>query len=110
MTAFSDILSRYGEEGTVICGGISQEVKLFVQPVFSSSSSSIQRTMSELGQVDTDRYYCFGPHNSPVPQKDDIVICGDVRYQVIRAEAFKVGGDISHWEAMLLKERENYNA
>lgn len=99
--SFLDILNSYGEEAIVFRGDNNFSVKIFVQPVMSRHSDN-EKTFTRLGEADRAKYYYFGPPDVEICADEDMyVTCGEVSYDFVKAECYKVLGRASHWEAVL---------
>ena len=106
-TAFSEILEKYGDPVTLYFDGSSTDTTGFVQPVLSRHIKETWSTMTELGESDTSRFYGFFPGDLSM-EGCLYIDCGDVEYDIIRAEPYKVMGTVSHWEALMRKREEEY--
>ena len=99
--AFATVLARYGQE-VEICrnGGQAVSCRAFVQPLLERQGT--QRTPTVLGTVCRDRWLYLG---DPAQGLDDLaggwVAWKGKKLDVLRAQPIYVGGELSHWWAVL---------
>ena len=68
----------------------------------SRGNSVLWREETVLGTRDRRRYYWFGDSTADISDPENTVIKTRGReFDVLRADAYIVEGDISHWEAVL---------
>ena len=111
MTVFSEILKKYGDAAVVSYGdGSLHNVKAFVQPVIRRTDGKEPHIMTRLGETDTSRYYYFGPPDVSLGEvRDTYVVYSETKYDVVKAEMFRINGKNSHWEAVLKRREGNYH-
>lgn len=110
MNWFSSILEQYGDDVVVYTDGKEHHVKAFINPVIGERYMKKWKSMTKLGEVDQATYYYFGPPDCEILDcENSYVICNGKSYQFVRAEAYRVEGHASHWEAMLKIREEDYD-
>ena len=103
---FSEILKRYGDDAVLNSNGTEIAVKVFIQPVLQNRLEGTWHKMTDLGERDTSRYYYFGPADVEIKNcEETYVTCREKVYDFLKAEPFRVEGQISHWEG-ILEQRE----
>lgn len=106
MTAFKGILKRYGDGAEIYSdAGEKTEAHIFIQPIIGNKTVGYWENITDLGRIDTTRYRCFSDEEM---KKDGYIICDGVAYDVLVSESFRVGGGVSHWEAVLMKRASEY--
>lgn len=98
MTNFSRILEVYGETAVI---ENDRKTKVFIQPAVKSGNYK----NTHLGIVNVGDYYVFANGESKLAV-GNCLKTADAEYDVVRAEKFKVKGEVSHVEG-ILRRREN---
>ena len=104
---FAGILARYGQDATVYTREAPEGIALraFFQPV--SDRSTAQSVPGPMGRVMQDRFVYLGP---PETVLDCDGVCRvEVRGEVYRPQSVQgvyVGGQLSHWWAVLTRRAE----
>ena len=101
---FAQILRMYGEPVLLFHDAQQIEVQAFIQRIRRKDPEPPIKE-SPLGAEDLRRWLYIGPREQAI-QEGDIIQRGDMRDMVQNAAAAYVGGELSHWWAILCKERE----
>ncbi|MBE6948503.1 MAG: hypothetical protein E7456_01530 [Ruminococcaceae bacterium] len=110
MNWFASVLEQYGDDAVICVNGVERNIKAFVNPVIGERYMKKWKTMTKLGESDEATYYFFGPPDCEITDCDNswLTLNGKC-YKFIRAEAYRVEGKISHWEAVLRHREEEFD-
>ena len=109
MTTFAALIDAYGVEAALVHGGISEEMRAFINPILTNRSDKTWSAVTPLGERNKARYYCFCPPQAGLDAaKDAYLIVDGKSYDFVRAEPYVVEGSVSHWEAVVKVREENY--
>ena len=92
----------FAAEVTVIRNGEEKPTRGFLQPITKESGEEPFH-MGVLGAADRRCWRFLGEANCDLAAEDRIVFRGEV-FRVMRSQAVFVGGEVSHHEAVLVKE------
>lgn len=110
MSWFVSVLESYGDDAIVYTNGVEHKIKAFINPVIGERYIKKWKVMTKLGETDQSTYYYFGPPDCEIWDcENSYVICNGKEYQFVRAEAYRVEGKTSHWEAMLKIREDDYD-
>jgi len=105
-TAFAKILEKYGEDAVLHTSSGDEVISAFLQPVIQRRGEKQWSAVTALGERDTSRWLCFT--SAVFPHEEGLWLeFGDHRFDVLKSEPFKVGGKISHTEAVLCIREED---
>lgn len=107
MAIFSELLRQYGEEAVLSTEAGESTVRIFLQPVIRMYRDGRYQEMTGLGELDLARYYYFGPAETAISDPGNTTLrCGGKEYVFLKAEPYKVGKTVSHWEGVLCGREE----
>ena len=95
------ILARYGQEVTVERDGAAEAVRAFLQPVTERGEDGPEP--SAIGRLDGRLWLYLG--KAPVRTGDHVSWKGR-RFRVRSGRPHYIGAELSHWRAVLERERE----
>lgn len=95
------ILARYGQEVTVERGGTAEAVRAFLQPVTERGEDGPEP--SAIGQLDGRLWLYLG---RTALEEGDTVCWDGRRLRVRSGRPHYIGGELSHWRAVLERARE----
>ena len=108
MTAFTQIIKKYGDIATVHSPDGDKTLKVFLQPILTDRAVKSWKTVTPLGQVDSARFRCFFPPDVVLDKYEQLwVECMGRKLDFVRAEPYRIGGRTSHWEAVLRVREED---
>jgi|GEM_PF-2594163 len=109
MTTFSKIIERYGDEAVLYTGaGTGVPARCFIQPVLPRTTVRVFEEATPLGMKNTARYYGFFPAETAIGE-GTYVICDGVSYDILRSERYRVNGQDSHWETLMVRREAAYD-
>ena len=103
--AFDGVLRRYGEQALLTGETGARRARAVIRPVPERSGEGTQVLPTPLGRRRTDRFLYLGEPGVPVAWGDRVEWSGPP-CRVSRAQAIRVGREISHWRAELRPEDE----
>lgn len=98
-----EILRRFGQRAVLRRANGEEEATAFLQPV-TERDEAVPETMTALGWVDGRLWLYLG--RTPV-RTGDIVAWNDMEFRVRSGRPHYVGGELSHWRAVLERKRED---
>lgn len=98
------ILGRCGDAVSLVDGAVVQSTRAVVQPIQQTTTE--MRLPTAVGQMDEGRYLYLGPPQFPLEARRHTVVWKGATYAVQSAHPIYVGGDISHWWAVLVGKKE----
>jgi len=91
-------------------GNEKKATKVFIQPVINNTDFKYWSEMTDLGEANISRYYFFGPSDIEITDcENSYLLCNGKEYVFLKAEPFKVEGQVSHWEGVLKIREELFN-
>lgn len=97
-----DAFRRFAAEVTVVRDGEERPTRGFLQPITKESGEEPFH-MGVLGAADLRCWRLLAEAESDLAAEDYIIFRGEC-YRVMRTQAVYVGGEVSHHEAVLVKE------
>ena len=109
MSTFGSIIARNGVMATLYTSaGSGSDSKCFIEPIMSRGNEMRWQEEVPLGERNMARYYAFFPPEAAMDSCEYLVCCGK-KYDVLRAEIYRVPDGPSHWEAVLRTRAEDDN-
>ncbi|QNL43715.1 hypothetical protein H8790_09575 [Oscillibacter hominis] len=97
----SEIVSRYGQEATLIRDGAETPIRAFIQP--SADRNRLEDAADVLGRGD-ERLYVYLGRTAVEP--GDVLVWQGLRLRVRTSSPYYVGRELSHYWAALRMEWE----
>ena len=100
--AFRAVVDKYGQPVRVFTAeGAGTACRAFVQPLWEKKDRW-QTVPTPLGAMCPDRWLYLGPPETPLEGLEGGYLqMGERRFAVMRAQPVYVGGEVSHWRAVL---------
>lgn len=97
-----DIMTRYGQTVTVERDGAAETVQAFIQPL-SERNETLPEAQSPLGWTDGRLWLYLG---RAAAEAGNAVAWNGMRFRVRSGRPFFIGAALSHWRAILEREKE----
>lgn len=97
-----EILNRYGQTVTLRRAGTEEQIRAFLQPV-AERAETAPKQRTPVGWLDGRLWLYLGRRAA---QTGDTVVWKDMEFRVRSGRPVYVGEELSHWRAVLERERE----